>query len=198
MLSDFDAAAELDFARSATFDDSISAISAHTLEAMALADPSARHQKTQEGTQNGGPAALLPPEVLLRDKLLQSKQVHHLHTREPPAPPAPASGDFLGAAPSPFVDRLRSPSSNSRFSKNSHSTRTTESSSFDQWQQEDNKFWVEEAARDESGALTAAPRRLSRKASGASSSSLRKVRVVKDELELGWTLVLDRGSRTLC
>lgn len=157
-------AAELDLTRTMTFDDSISAISAHTLEAMALANPMMQQQRARSGES----ATLFPPETLLQHQ--QHLQQQQNQAREPPA-----AGN-LGAAPSPFaLEHHRSPSSNSRLSKYSHSTRTTESSSFENWQQEDNKYWVEVAAQGDDPATSRRPS--SRKPSNATPSAQRKVRL---------------------
>jgi hypothetical protein len=169
-------AAELDLTRTMTFDDSISAISAHTLEAMASANPTVMQQQQQQQQQpqrarSGESATLFPPETLLQQ---------HQHQHQAREPPAAAAAANLGAAPSPFaLEHHRSPSSNSRLSKYSHSTRTTESSSFDHWQQEDNKYWAEVAAQ---GDDPASSRRPSRKASTATTpTAQRKVRHVQSE-----------------
>jgi hypothetical protein len=175
-------AAELDLTRTMTFDDSISAISAHTLEAMASANPTVHHQPPpQQRARSGESATLFPPETLLQKQ--QQQQQHHQRNqnqaREPPAAAsAAAAAANLGAAPSPFaLEHHRSPSSNSRLSKYSHSTRTTESSSFDHWQQEDNKYWAEVAAEQGGDDPAASSRRPSRKSSNGTPTAQRKVRL---------------------
>jgi hypothetical protein len=170
-------AAELDLTRTMTFDDSISAISAHTLEAMASANPTVlqQHQPQQpQRARSGESATLFPPETLLQ------KQQHQHQAREPPA--AAAAAATLGAAPSPFaLEHHRSPSSNSRLSKYSHSTRTTESSSFDHWQQEDNKYWAEVAAQGDDPASSRRPSRKASNSNATTPTAQRKVRHVQSE-----------------
>ena len=155
-------ATELNISQNLTFDDSISAISAHTLEAMAHNHhhhpPTIATTSTPNlGKQRSGDSTLFPPASLLED----ATSPHG--SRKTPALPGAAQAT-LGASPSPFfaspesggnsggkptpLSLYRSHSNNSRHSKNSHSTRTTESSSFDQWQQEDAKYWAREAQRD--------------------------------------------------
>lgn len=114
----------LDISANLTFDDSISAISAHTLEALAR---TSRSDLTDHDAHGSNP---LPDPTERRDT--------------------------LGAASSPFIasfPRTQSSQTNksgfSKESKQSHSTRTTESSSFDAWQREENKFWNKEVKQVE-------------------------------------------------
>jgi hypothetical protein len=109
-----------------TFDDSISAISAHTLEAMARAAP-----------MGHTPSFPHDAPTLKYDRV------------EPPLVFLPKEHD-LSRTSKPFTPgfRVRSTGDQSTPSKNSQSTRTTDSSSFDDWQREDNKYWKDQAKKE--------------------------------------------------
>jgi hypothetical protein len=114
-----------------TFDDSISAISAHTLEAMARASAAPLGQNTS-----------FPREVPI------SK-----HDRIERMEPSPIFVPKEHALSKPYTPAFRvgSTGDQSTPSKQSQSTKTTtdDSSSFDNWQREDNKYWVDQAKKDQ-------------------------------------------------
>jgi hypothetical protein len=120
---------DLDILQTQTFDDSISAISAHTLEAMARASPTMGHNP------------LFPREVPV-------SKYHHV---DPSPIFFPKEHEAIAFSPEAFTpeSRVRSSGDYSTPSKNSHSTRTTESSSFDNWQREDKKYWVDQAKHEQ-------------------------------------------------
>jgi len=132
---------ELDISANLTFDDSISAISAHTLEAMA--------QTNNSNT---------PTSVTMVEKVQHQRQLESGHysdisnkaSREsllvvnntPNESQLEEEQQLLGAAKSPFaLPRTRS-AQTANTSKNSGSTRTTESSSFENWHREEKKYWA--------------------------------------------------------
>jgi hypothetical protein len=131
---------ELNIPCNTTFDDSISAISAHTLEAME------QSQKAQL--------------LKLQSQSSESLLFPALNPRLKPPSSAQRQEGSIGASPSPFaLPRSRSSKSwcsrnSGRFStpsKNSHSTRTTQSSaSFEHmWNHQEAKFWEKEVQQDE-------------------------------------------------
>jgi hypothetical protein len=112
------ASEELEVPGTLTFDDSISAISAHTLEAMAQTVKHSRSDMTRDSS-------------VFQD--------------------IPDKRETLGASRMPYdsparLDRSRSNQTwGSKNSRNSHSTRTTESSSFEHmWNREEKKYWEQE------------------------------------------------------
>jgi len=138
----------LDISANLTFDDSISAISAHTLEA--LAQTNGIGQTRSDLTKESTDSSLFPREG---------------NTVSKPPPSASASKQ-------PYIveDMPRSRSSqtnNSSPSKHSHSTRTTESSSFANWQREEKKYWVSVAEKE-----VAIHKNRSRRSSSGSRSSV--------------------------
>lgn len=121
---------EFDIRPTNTFDDSISAISAHTLEAMARA--------------SGTPSAHNPsfPREVASSRNEKVERVE-------PSPVFVPKEHALSKPVAP-VFRVRSTGDQSTPSKNSHSTpTTTDSSSFDNWQREENKFWLDQAKKDQ-------------------------------------------------
>ncbi|GKZ00987.1 hypothetical protein MPSEU_001050200 [Mayamaea pseudoterrestris] len=108
-----------------TFDDSISAISAHTLEAMARAGPTSGS-----------------PTFAIRD----AAPVYQ--TRLPASTAVFVSSEHV--LTKPYVPSVRVRSSGDYSGKSqSTKTTTTDSSSFDQWQREDKKYWVDQTKKDQ-------------------------------------------------
>ena len=115
-----------------TFDDSISAISQHTLEAMARASaPSGQNSYFPQEV----PASKYNDRVVVE--------------RVDPSPVFVPKEHVLYKPYSPTV-RVRSTGDQSSPSKNSQTTRTTtDSSSFENWQREEKKYWVDQAKKDQ-------------------------------------------------
>jgi len=139
--------AEFNIQATLTFDDSISAISAHTLEAMAARTVSRSRSDPRSSLESPVHSSSLPSPRPIAESSPQQQQQHH-HQQQQNSPHT-----TLGAAPSPFCRSMSSESKRSAHSqysatpsKQSVSTRTTESSSFDYWQREEQKYWVKMVA----------------------------------------------------
>lgn len=143
--------AEFNIQATLTFDDSISAISAHTLEAMAARTvsrsrsdpPSSLESPVLHASSLPSPRSMAEPSPQQQQQQQHQLQQHQLQQHS-----------TLGAAPSPFCRSISTESKRSAHSqysatpsKQSVSTRTTESSSFDYWQREEQKYWVKMVAR---------------------------------------------------
>jgi hypothetical protein len=131
-----------------TFDDGISAISAHTLEAMALQHqeqgPSNDHNKDFRKTHNQEAEKNVARCNPFQAEKTPGKQRPAPVVLQAP-PPKPAAGRF----PSPLPIQTRR-STSTKASSKSHSTPTTESTntSFELWQRQEADFWEHEVQID--------------------------------------------------